>query len=90
MDPILPFSEKWAEATVKSRVKPPNIKSLKEPAIFADSPGFATAIAESTIYPKRISPTAEFFKGQPPESNAAAIFARPPLNSNNRPPPMRN
>jgi hypothetical protein len=85
MEPILPFP-KDLTATVTSRVKPPkNIESLKNPAIFT-VPGLASAIAESTIYPKRISPTAEFFKEQPPESNAAAVFARPPPNNPNRPP----
>jgi hypothetical protein len=86
MDPILPFSEKWAEATVKSRVKPKRIIALQYPAVFANAPKLATAIAESTIYPKPESNAAKFFKGQQLESNAAAVFARPPLNSNNRPP----
>ena len=85
MEPILPFSKTWETPTVTSRVKPRNIKSLKEPAIFT-VPGLASAIAESIPYPKPQSNAAKFFKGQPPESNAAAIFARPPLNSNNRPP----
>ena len=86
MDPILPFSEKWAEATVKSRVKPKRIIALQYPAVFANAPKLATAIAESTIYPKPESNAAKFFKGPTLPSNAAAVFARPPLNSNNRPP----
>jgi hypothetical protein len=83
MEPILPFP-KDLTATVTSRVKPRNIKSLQEPAIFT-VPGLASAIAESIPYPKPQSNAAKFFKGQPFKSNAA-VFAKPPPNNPNRPP----
>lgn len=86
MDTILPFSKKWEEATVKSRVKPKKFISLQDPAVFANAPQLATAIAESTPYPKPQSNAAKFFKGPTLPSNAAAVFARPPPNSPNRPP----
>ena len=85
MKPILPFSNKWAEATVKSRVKPKKFISLQDPAVFANAPQLATAIAESIPYPKPQSNAAKFFEGRPLEPNAA-VFAKPPPNNPNRPP----
>ena len=86
MEPILPFSKNELTPTVLSRVKPSkNITSLREPAVFG-APRLATAIAESTMYPKPKSNAAKFFKGPTLPSNAAAVFARPPPNSPNRPP----
>ena len=85
MKPILPFSEKWKEATVNSSVKPSKfIRSLRDPAIFTAP--IATAIAEATPYPKPQSNAAKFFEGLTLQSNAAAVFDRPPPNSPNRPP----
>lgn len=87
MDPILPFSEKWKEATVNSSVKPSKfIRSLREPAIFAGAPEFASEIARAIPYPKPQSNAAKFFEGLTLQSNAAAVFDRPPPNSPNRPP----
>ena len=86
MDTILPFSKNEITPTVLSRVKPSKkITSLREPAVFA-AQRLATAIAESTMYPKPKSNAAKFFKGPTLPSNAAAVFARPPPNSPNRPP----
>ena len=85
MEPILPFSKNELTPTVLSRVKPSKkITSLREPAVFA-AQRLATAIAESTMYPKPQSNAAKFFEGQPLEPNAA-VFAKPPPNSPNRPP----
>jgi hypothetical protein len=85
MDPILPFSKNWEEATVISSVKPSKfIRSLREPAIFSQR-RFAREIAQATPYPKPQSNAAKFFEGRPLEPNAA-VFAKPPPNSPNRPP----